>query len=133
MQLAKNLWLQRYRTLDRKAREVILSRWLEGCLDKATILELYLNIIEFGPNVYGIGAAAKHHFDKPAQLLALDEAFYLAKILPRPKTAGPPHPELKRTRRFIQRLVTSGYLPEQILPQLGEVGVLDEEGWQVNE
>jgi len=134
MQLAKNLWLQRYRTLDRKAREVILSGWLEGCFTKAELLELYLNIIEFGPNVYGIGAGAKHHFKKPAQMLALDEAFYLAKILPRPKTAAPPDPELKRTRRFIKRLVTSGYLPEHILPDLGEDdSALDTEGWEVNE
>jgi len=133
MQLAKNLWLQRFRTLDRKAREVILSRWLEGCLSKAQIMELYLNVIEFGPDLYGIGAAARHYFQKPASRLAMDEAFYLARILPRPKRAAPPDENLKRTRNFIRRLVGTGYLPDNVLSQIADPESVSGEGWEVND
>ena len=58
MQLAKNLYLQREKTIARKAQEVILTWWLENALTKDQILELYLNVIEYGPSVYGLRQAS---------------------------------------------------------------------------
>ena len=62
MQLAKNLYLAREKTLSRKLQEAVLTLLLEQSLTKEQILELYLNVIEFAPGVYGIGPAADHYF-----------------------------------------------------------------------
>ncbi len=87
MQLAKNLYLSRDRTVARKVREAILTRLLEYRLSKREILELYLNVIEYGPGVYGIGAAARHYFAcAPAGLTPAESAF-LAVNLPHPTAA----------------------------------------------
>jgi len=85
MQLAKNLFLARERTLVRKVQEVLLTWWLETSLDKLDILELYLNVIEYGPGVYGIRNAAWHYFRRRPAELSLAESAYLANILPAPK------------------------------------------------
>jgi hypothetical protein len=85
MQLAKNLFLRREKTLVRKIQEVILAWWLERALDKERILELYLNVIEYGPSVYGIGAASRWWFGHGAAALTPVEASILAIILPAPK------------------------------------------------
>lgn len=83
-QLAKNLWLSPSRNPLRKAREVILTKQLEKHLGKDRILELYLNVAEFGTGVYGAEAAARHYFGKPASALGPREAAMLAAALPRP-------------------------------------------------
>jgi len=83
-QLAKNLWLSPSRSPLRKGREVILTKQLEKHLTKARILDLYLNVVEFGPGVYGAEAAARHYFGKPASALSQREAALLAAALPRP-------------------------------------------------
>lgn len=85
MQTAKNLFLSHERTLSRKLQEIFLAWHLEKSLSKDRIMEIYLNIIEFGPRIYGIGHAARHFFDKDAQNLSLYEAVYLANTLPNPK------------------------------------------------
>lgn len=85
MQLAKNLFLRREKTLVRKIQEVVLAWWLERALDKERILELYLNVIEYGPSVYGIGAASHWWFGRSAAALSPVEAALLAIILPAPK------------------------------------------------
>ena len=85
MQLAKNLYLQREKTLTRKVQEVILTWWLENALTKDEILELYLNVIEYGPSVYGLRHAAAHYFGRTPSELSPAEAAYLACILPSPK------------------------------------------------
>jgi len=85
MQLAKNLYLQRDKTLSRKAQEVILTWWLENALTKEEILELYLNVIEYGPGVYGLRNAAAYYFDRPPSELSPAESAYLACMLPSPK------------------------------------------------
>ncbi len=85
MQLAKNLYLSREKTLSRKLQEAVLTLLLEQELTKQEILELYLNVIELGPGVYGIGPAAQHYFNTSASRLSLGQALYLASILPNPK------------------------------------------------
>ncbi len=85
MQLAKNLYLRREKTLARKAQEVILTWWLENALNKDEILELYLNVIEYGPSVYGLKNAALHYFGRMPSDLSPAEAAFLACILPSPK------------------------------------------------
>jgi hypothetical protein len=83
-QLAKNLFLSRERTLSRKAREALLTVALEAQLPKARLLEIYLNIVEWGPDVYGIGEAARHYFGKDARSLTPKEAAFLAAVIPSP-------------------------------------------------
>jgi hypothetical protein len=84
MQLAKNLFLSRDKTLSRKLEELILTDYLEQAFTKDEMMELYLNIIEFGPNVYGITAAADHYFGRKPEELNLAECMFLASILPQP-------------------------------------------------
>ncbi|HEY3499709.1 MAG TPA: biosynthetic peptidoglycan transglycosylase [Polyangiaceae bacterium] len=84
MQLAKNLYLGREKTLSRKVQEALLTMLLEERLSKQEIMELYLNIVELGPGIYGVGQAAEHYFAKPASELSLAQALYLASILPDP-------------------------------------------------
>ncbi|OQW33059.1 MAG: hypothetical protein A4E19_06860 [Nitrospira sp. SG-bin1] len=88
-QLAKNLYLSSERSLFRKAREALITRSLEHRLTKTRILELYLNVAEWGRGVYGAEAAARHHFGKPASELTADEAAWLAAILPSPQRYDP--------------------------------------------
>jgi membrane peptidoglycan carboxypeptidase len=86
-QLAKNLWLGRERTLGRKLVEAVLTWNLERHVAKRRILEAYLNVIELGDGVYGIGPAARRWFGKPARRLTPAEAAFLAAITPAPRTA----------------------------------------------
>lgn len=88
-QLAKNLFLTREKTLTRKVRELILARKLEKLLTKDRILELYLNIVELGDMVYGVGQGAKYHFGKDPDSLSLRESALLAAMLPGPKVYDP--------------------------------------------
>ncbi len=84
MQMVKNLLLSREKTLSRKLQELFLVWYLEQVLSKERILELYLNGIEYGPRLYGIGAAARHYFGKPAAELDALQAAFLATLLPSP-------------------------------------------------
>lgn len=85
MQLAKNLYLSREKTLSRKLEEAVLTLLLEQELTKDEILELYLNVVEFGPGIYGIGPAARYYFNTSAAGLSLGQSLYLASILPNPR------------------------------------------------
>jgi membrane peptidoglycan carboxypeptidase len=85
MQLAKNLYLGREKTLSRKLQEAVLTLLLEQALTKEQILELYLNVIEFAPGVYGIGPAASYYFRSLPRDLSLGQALYLGTILPNPR------------------------------------------------
>lgn len=87
MQLAKNLFLSPERSLWRKAQEVLIALTMEALLPKERILELYLNIAEWGPRVYGAETAARYHFGKSASELTDSEAAVLASLLPNPKLA----------------------------------------------
>ena len=84
MQLAKNLYLGKEKTLSRKVEEALLTMLLEAKLSKRELMELYLNVVELGPGIYGIGEAARYYFDEDARELSLGQALYLASILPDP-------------------------------------------------
>ncbi|MBT5415111.1 MAG: monofunctional biosynthetic peptidoglycan transglycosylase [Rhodospirillaceae bacterium] len=89
MQTAKNLFLWPGRDWVRKGLEAYLTPFVEVLLPKRRIMEIYLNIAEWGPGVYGIEAAARHHFDKGAANLSRAEAARLAAILPAPHSRSP--------------------------------------------
>ena len=88
-QLAKNLYLSSERSLFRKAHEALITRLLEHHLTKGRILEIYLNIAEWGRGIYGAEAAARHHFGKSAARLTKDEAAWLAAMPPSPLRYDP--------------------------------------------
>jgi len=83
-QLVKNLFLSREKTLERKFQEAILATRVWQKVSKERVLELYLNCIEFGPGVWGIGPASQHYFGKDAPELTVAEASFLAAIKPQP-------------------------------------------------
>ena len=85
-QLVKNSFLHQRRTLARKLQEAVLTWRVEAVLDKKTILARYLNIVELGPGVYGLAAAAQYWFGKPAAHLGVREAAFLAALTPAPAT-----------------------------------------------
>lgn len=85
MQMVKNVLLYRKKTLARKLQELYLTWDVENVLSKARIMEIYLNVIEYGPGLYGIGPAAQHYFGKPAKELTPTEAAFFSSILPAPK------------------------------------------------
>jgi len=95
-QLVKNLFFGREKTLSRKLEEAVVALQVERVVDKARILELYVNVIEFGPDVYGLRQAARYYFDKPVERLTPVEGAFLATIKPKP-SAGP---RLARQGRF---------------------------------
>ena len=104
-QLAKNLWLSPSRNPLRKVEEAILTWQLERALPKRRIFELYLNVVEFGPGVYGVEAASRRYFGKPAAEVTDDEAAELAASLPSPTTwhPGSPRPGYRRHVESIKR------------------------------
>lgn len=112
-QTAKNLFLWPSRSYLRKGIEAWMTLWMELLLPKARILELYLNIVEFGPGIYGAEAASRYFFGKPARQLNWIEAARLAAVLPNPYRyrAQPP----------------SAYVLERtpwILQQMGQLGLV---------
>ncbi len=98
MQTAKNVFLWPSRTMTRKAFEVPFTAMIEWTWDKRRIMEVYLNVIEFGPGIYGVEAAANAYFDKSARTLTRREAALLAAILPNPRRWSPSRPS-----RFVER------------------------------
>lgn len=84
-QMVKNVFLTNERTLWRKLHEIVLAQKVEKELSKDRILEVYLNVIEFGPDIYGINQAALHYFKKHPSGLNPKEAAFLAMLLPSPK------------------------------------------------
>jgi monofunctional biosynthetic peptidoglycan transglycosylase len=85
MQVARNLYLSPRKSLLRKAREVWIALKLELYFPKERILEIYLNVAEWGNGIYGAEAAARHYFGKSARSISKEEAAWLASILPRPR------------------------------------------------
>jgi len=85
MQMVKNVLLAHEKTLSRKLQELFLVWYIEQLIPKQRILELYFNAIEFGPRLYGIGAAARHYFGKSATDLGPLEAAFFSSIMPSPK------------------------------------------------
>jgi monofunctional biosynthetic peptidoglycan transglycosylase len=118
-QLVKNLLLTHDRKLSRKLNEFLLTHFLEKFLNKNKILEIYLNIIEFGHGLYGIGPAAHYYFNKEAQNLSLKESAFLAMLLPNPK---------KYASSFFQKELTpfAQTVIDEILKKLYDVKRIDE-------
>ncbi|HEY8187584.1 MAG TPA: transglycosylase domain-containing protein [Pyrinomonadaceae bacterium] len=113
-QLAKNLYLSSRRSFFRKGQEAILTVFLERLLTKRRILELYLNVIEWGDGIYGAEAAAQHYFHKPASALSANEAAFLSAMIPNPRTIFNPQLHPRRVSRR-QRIILRG-MPYVRLP-----------------
>ena len=113
-QLAKNLYLSSQRTLLRKGQEAALTVMLERTLTKRRILEIYLNVIEWGDGVYGAEAASRRYFRKPASALNANEAAYLSAMIPNPRTVFNPLNNPRRVARR-QRIIMRG-MPHIKLP-----------------
>lgn len=116
-QLAKNLYLSSSRNPLRKIKEYFLTRSLEKHLTKKRILELYLNVVEFGERVYGAEAASRTYFhQQPASSLSPGQAALLAGCLPNPRVMNPAAPNkrlLARQRMILSRMRRWGYLFEK--------------------
>ncbi len=129
-QTAKNLFLSREKTVTRKIEEIYLAKRMERELTKGRILELYLNIVELGPMVYGIGHGARYYFDKPASDLTPRECAFLAAMLPGPKKVYNPYRHLnrvlKRSDMVLLLLREQGVLTEaeyrQALAEVPDIG-----------
>ena len=133
MQLAKNLYLQREKTIARKVQEVILTWWLENALTKDEILELYLNVIEYGPSVYGLRHAAAFYFGREPSELSPAEAAYLACMLPSPKRYIVSYERDALTRSMknrMRRLLEHMAKRERIGPEALAYGLAELENFQ---
>ena len=111
-QTAKNVFLYPSRTYLRKGLEVYFTFLIEILWDKKRILEVYLNVIELGPGIYGAEAASRYYWNRPASQLSLGEAQLFAAILPNPRRWNPKRPTnfVLRRRNFIRRnLVLLGH------------------------
>jgi len=113
-QLAKNLYLSSQRSFLRKGQEAVLTVFLERELSKRRILEIYLNVIEWGDGIYGAEAAAQHYFHKPAAVLSTNEAAFLSAMIPNPRTVFNPQVNPRRVARR-QRIILRG-MPYVRLP-----------------
>src|SRR5450631_1174816 len=119
-QAAKNLFLSREKSITRKVKEVYLAYRMEQELTKGRIIELYLNVVELGPMVYGIGHGAQYYFGKPASTLTPRECSFLVSMLPGPRAAYNPY---KNLGKVLKR-------SDMILKLLRQKGVLSEEEYQ---
>lgn len=116
-QLAKNLWLSPSRNPLRKLEEAILTVQLERHLEKRRILEIYLNVVELGPGIYGAEAASRHYFGKPASALSEWEAASLAASLPNPDDWHPGSQSRayrNRVNTLLRRMAKAGFLWKEI-------------------
>ncbi|RPD47589.1 penicillin-binding protein [Hymenobacter sediminis] len=129
MQLVKNVFLTRKKTLVRKAEEALIVWIIENTrlTSKERMLEVYLNIIEWGPKIYGVHEAAEFYFDKHPSNLNLSESLFLASIIPRPKSyrAGfNQYGEMRGSARYFHRLIAQlmarkGYISQNEYESLG--------------
>lgn len=122
MQMVKNVLLSREKTLSRKLQEMFITWYLEHHITKERIMEIYFNVIEFGPGIYGIGRAARHYFGKSVKELEPQEAAWFSSILPNPK------------RRYVQYCHANGMLDakwdaylKRIMRRMHERGRLTDE------
>jgi monofunctional biosynthetic peptidoglycan transglycosylase len=115
-QAAKNLFLSREKTVTRKLKEIYLAYRMEQELTKGRIIEFYLNVVELGPMVYGIGHGAHYYFGKSVSALTPRECAFLAAMLPGPRVAYNPYKNLnkvlKRSDMILRLLRQNGVLGE---------------------
>jgi monofunctional glycosyltransferase len=113
-QLAKNLYLSSERSFLRKGQEAIITYFMERSLSKRRILELYLNVIEWGDGIYGAEAASQYYLHKPAANLNAREAAFLSAMIPNPRTVFNPQVNPRRVarrQRIILRLMPTVRMP----------------------
>lgn len=103
-QMIKNVLLSREKTISRKVREIVLAKRAEKILTKHQILEIYLNVVEWGENIFGIEAASRFYFDKHASELTLSEATLLAGMLPNPRYFNP-YKRMDKARKRQERIL----------------------------
>ncbi|MES2764970.1 MAG: monofunctional biosynthetic peptidoglycan transglycosylase [Bacteroidota bacterium] len=115
MQTAKNGFLWPGRSYIRKAIEAYFTVLIEALWGKKRILEVYVNIIEWGPGIYGVEAASQTYFGKPAKNLTGKEAALLAAVLPNPRRWSPAKPTayINKRRSFIQARMAGIALPKE--------------------
>jgi hypothetical protein len=120
-QLVKNLFLSREKTIARKLQEAFITWQLERSLTKDKILELYLNVIEWGPNIWGLAEAANHYFGKRPSELGVLEAAWLVMIIPNPRRyhehfekGQVPLDFERRAKAMIRELETRKQIPEPL-------------------
>jgi monofunctional biosynthetic peptidoglycan transglycosylase len=112
-QVAKNLFLSREKTITRKVKEIVLARRMDDRLTKDRILELYLNVVELGPMVYGIGHGSRYYFGKPPSALTARESAFFAAMLPGPKVFNPyrkMEKVVRRSSRILRRMRAAGMI-----------------------
>ena len=125
-QLAKNLYLSPSKNPIRKIKEAILTWRMEHALSKRRIVEIYLNVAEWGDGIFGIEAAAKHYYGKHASSLTAQEAARLATVLPNPRiyqVTGDSKYVQNRSERIYQIMVARGI----VIPEYDEVMTTPEE------
>ncbi len=112
-QLAKNLFLSASKTPWRKAQEAVITLMLEAVMDKRRILEIYLNVVEWGNGVFGAEAAARHYYGVSAAQLSAEQAARLAVLLPNPRKFGrlPNSPYLAARSQLILGRMSSADIP----------------------
>ena len=112
-QLAKNLFLSGERSYLRKGQELIITYMLETCMDKERILEIYLNVVEWGVGVFGAEAAAQHYYGIHASALNASQAARLAVMLPKPRAYDKNRnsPYLQKRTEVIMRRMNASELP----------------------
>ena len=112
-QSAKNLFLYNKRSFIRKGQEAVITWMMERMWSKERILEVYLNSVEFGENIYGIEAATQHYFGKSSKSLSREQAIFLAAILPNPKYFQDRRHDgkLKYRKRMIQKYMHYSQIP----------------------
>ena len=116
-QLAKNVFFTTYKSLIRKAREAIVATWMERDLPKKRIIEIYLNVIEWGDGVYGCEAAAKRYYGVSCASLDVDQAAGLAAMIPSPRRINPrtnPALHARASRKVLRQMRWAGYLRRDI-------------------
>ena len=104
MQTVKNLFLWNGRSFVRKGLELPLALYADALWSKRRTMEIYLNIAEWGPGIYGVGAASRFYFNRPAKSLTARQAALLAVTLPAPSRRDPAHPSkgLARLARTVE-------------------------------
>lgn len=125
MQVAKNLFLWPSRSYLRKGFEIPLAYWIDLLWGKRRVVEVYLNVAEWGPGIYGAEAAAQHHFRKAARDLSTREAVLLAAALPNPivRRAGRPGSQLERMAGRLKRKIPGSIAYLDCLDRDGETKI----------
>ena len=116
-QLAKNLFFDTGKSVTRKLRELIVTRWLEQDLPKVRILALYLNVIEWGDGIYGCEAAARAYYGKSAADLTPIEAAGLVAMIPNPRRINPvvsPARFARAQKRVLWLMASAGYIEKEV-------------------